>query len=96
MGPCHTDGNCCGPGSLCCQNTGPHEHMEFKKAYVMIADELNDGGPGQVAYEDLDPDIRRDGAYYAYLNDLPWPPGIGDLDRFWEREQERKRHENHG
>lgn len=28
MGPCHTDGACCGPGSYCCVHTGPHEHAE--------------------------------------------------------------------
>lgn len=22
----HTDGDCCGPGSFCCQHTGPHTH----------------------------------------------------------------------
>lgn len=26
FGPCHTDGNCCGPGSYCCTNNAPHKH----------------------------------------------------------------------
>lgn len=30
FGPCHTDGDCCGPGSECCANTGPHEHPAFE------------------------------------------------------------------
>jgi hypothetical protein len=29
---CHTDGNCCGPGSYCCQNNAPHEHPEVEAA----------------------------------------------------------------
>jgi hypothetical protein len=24
--PCHTDGNCCGPGSYCCAHNAPHAH----------------------------------------------------------------------
>lgn len=36
MGPCHTDGTCCGPGSYCCRYTAPHEHHTF---VVIIHDE---------------------------------------------------------
>lgn len=28
FGPCCTGGDCCGPGSYCCANTGPHNHDE--------------------------------------------------------------------
>lgn len=26
FGACHTDGNCCGPGSYCCAHNAPHDH----------------------------------------------------------------------
>lgn len=29
FGPCHTDGDCCGPGSYCCAHTGSHTHDEI-------------------------------------------------------------------
>ncbi len=29
FGPCCTNGDCCGPGSYCCANTGPHTHSEL-------------------------------------------------------------------
>lgn len=37
FGPCHTDGNCCGPGSYCCANNAPHTHDEDhpSAAYVI-------------------------------------------------------------
>lgn len=33
---CCTNGDCCGPGSYCCANTGPHEHPELSELLVVI------------------------------------------------------------
>lgn len=56
-----------------------------QEAYAMVADELNDGTPGQVTMEDIDPLCAAAGERYARLQGLSWPPGTGDFDRYWER-----------
>lgn len=64
----------------------PEEEAEMDEmSYEMIADELNDGTPGQVELEDLDQDMLEEAERHARRHDLNWPPQTGDFDRWLER-----------
>ena len=58
------------------------EELE-KEAYSALADEMND--PGMVWDADKwEPSAVRQAQAYAQRHGLPWPPGPGDFDRFYE------------
>ncbi len=57
---------------------------EDEVSYSAVADELNDGTPGQLTLSDIDKrDLARARAF-ADLAGFPWPPRTGDFDRYWE------------
>lgn len=53
---CCTGGDCCGPGSYCCANTGPHEHHEEDFDIPGLVGELEN------ASGELDPRSRESAA----------------------------------
>jgi len=63
------------------------EYDEVMEDYVSLADEMNDG---DVPWNESDWDERAvaNGKKYAQENDLPWPPRMGDLDRWYERQHQ--------
>jgi|KBSMisStandDraft_5_1062788.scaffolds.fasta_scaffold525255_2 hypothetical protein len=56
---------------------------EQKEAYASLADEMNDGDVVWVE-SDWDKEAVKLGKAYAEDHDLPWPPRMGDYDRFYE------------
>lgn len=56
-----------------------------KEAYAALADEMNDGDV-EWDEDDWDTEAVTLGKSYAQKHDLPWPPRIGDFDRYYERE----------
>jgi hypothetical protein len=57
-----------------------------RQDYMDLADEMNDPDIGPWVESDWDPDAVANGKRYANRNNLPWPPGTGDFDRFVEEE----------
>lgn len=53
--------------------------------YADVADELNDGAPGDATIADLNPRWVAGAERYARENGLSWPPAVGDYDRYAER-----------
>jgi hypothetical protein len=64
----------------------PKEWDEERDAYASLADEMNDPGVGPWDESDWDADAVAAGKRYAHKHCLPWPPRMGDYDRFYERE----------
>lgn len=62
-------------------------------AYASVTDELNDGWTYDdlppITLDDLDAGYVRRAERYASTHDYPWPPSVGDFDRFYEREHNR-------
>lgn len=51
--------------------------------YSSLADEMNDGDVEWVE-SDWDPEAVANGKVFAKKNGLPWPPRMGDYDRWYE------------
>ena len=49
FGPCCTGGDCCGPGSYCCANTGPHTHDDLAPYYMELRDTASNAPNGEEA-----------------------------------------------
>jgi hypothetical protein len=70
--------------------------MTDEECYAAIADELNDPpdpawaernppGYGPLTLDDFDSKIVAGAKRFAEANDLAWPPGCGDFDRYYDR-----------
>lgn len=67
------------------------EYNEEYEDYASLADEMNDydpktGEPQVWVEADWDDRAVANGKKYANAHGLPWPPGLGDYDRLYERE----------
>lgn len=56
-----------------------------EESYANLADEMNDPDVGPWVEDDWDPQAVAEGKRYAERHELPWPPGPGDFDRWYER-----------
>lgn len=65
----------------------PARLPEDEQAYAYVARALNYGAPTDVTLAGLDPAMRKIAQVYAQQHRYPWPPVMGDYDRY----QERKR-----
>jgi len=52
--------------------------------YASLADEASAPEAQPWKDEDWDPDAVKNAKSYAEKNDLPWPPGPGDYDRWYD------------
>jgi hypothetical protein len=59
---------------------------EEKEDYASLADEMNDPGCDPWDESHWDASAVKNAKAYAQKNGLRWPPGLGDYDRFYERE----------
>lgn len=55
-----------------------------REDYANLADEMNDPDVLPWNEADWDPQVVAGARRYAKANWLPWPPGPGDYDRFYE------------
>lgn len=55
-----------------------------EESYASLADEMNDGDTEWVE-SDWDAQAVKEAKQYAAEHDLPWPPGPGDFDRWYEK-----------
>jgi hypothetical protein len=62
------------------------EYDEDKEDYASLADEMNDPDVGPWVEYDWDARAVAGAKRYASKHGLPWPPGVGDYDRFYESE----------
>ena len=53
-----------------------------REFYAAVADELNDGRPGDCTLDDLDAGYVAAAERYAARKGYPWPPAVGDFDEF--------------
>jgi hypothetical protein len=60
-----------------------------KDSYASLADEMNDPDAPPWDEEDWDEQAVAEARRYAERHALPWPPGRGDYDRFYEKETNR-------
>lgn len=58
---------------------------DIRRDYASLADELNDRGV-TMTVDDFDEDMVERAKEYATLVGAPFPPGLGDFDRWWDRE----------
>jgi hypothetical protein len=59
---------------------------EEREDYASLADEMNDPDIGPWVESDWDERAVANAKRYAKRERLRWPPGIGDYDRWYERE----------
>lgn len=59
---------------------------EAREDYASLADEMNDYDVGPWVESDWDPRAVANARMYAEENGLPFPPGPGDYDRLYEKE----------
>lgn len=57
---------------------------EDEISYAEVCDELNDGGPHCLTLDDLEPRWVKQAERWAKQNDRPWPPAVGDFDRYYD------------
>jgi hypothetical protein len=62
------------------------EWDEEKEDYANLADEMNDPDVGPWNEDDWDERAVANAKKYAKEHGLPWPPRMGDFDRFYDRE----------
>lgn len=57
-----------------------------REDYLSLADEMNDGPPhvGPWNEADWEPESVANAKRYAEKHGLPWPPGTGDYERWFE------------
>ncbi|MEO1064818.1 MAG: hypothetical protein AAFZ07_25665 [Actinomycetota bacterium] len=55
-----------------------------EQAYADLADEMNDADVPYSDWAHFNDDVKDLGARYAAANHLPWPPSVGDFDRWYE------------
>jgi hypothetical protein len=58
---------------------------EEREDYAALADEVNDGDAGPWVESDWDARAVASAKRYAARMELPWPPGMGDFDRWYEK-----------
>lgn len=73
-----------GPGSRTRLTAG-----DLEECYAGLADELNDAdltwADGErPTLDDFDPDFVRRAGLFSDLANMPWPPRVGDFDRYCE------------
>lgn len=56
-----------------------------EESYASLADEMNDDGVGPWNEADWDEQSVTEAKRYAQANNLRWPPGTGDYDRWYEK-----------
>lgn len=56
-----------------------------RESYLSLADEMNDPDVGPWDPDDWDPQGITEGQRYAKKHGLPWPPRMGDYDRWCEQ-----------
>lgn len=66
------------------------EYDEEREDYASLADEMNDTDVGPWVESDWDARAVANAKRYAAREGLPWPPGVGDFDRWYEREGGRR------
>jgi len=73
------------------EHIGKLEAEESEQAsYVGLADEVNDGDTGPWDESYWDAQAVKEGKAYASRHGLPWPPGPGDFDRWYEAQGGRR------
>jgi len=66
--------------------------MTDEECYAAVADELNDfqrpednpPGWGPITLQDLEKRVVERAEKFARSSGIPWPPEIGDFDRYYE------------
>lgn len=56
-----------------------------RRDYASLADELNDRDV-TMTIDDFDKEMVAGAERYATAVGAPYPPGVGDYDRWWDRE----------
>jgi hypothetical protein len=64
--------------------TIPLAYDEEREDYASLADEMNDPDVGPWDENDWDARAVANAKRYAVKQGLPWPPGAGDFDRWYE------------
>jgi len=73
-----------------CGGTGALDYDHAKECYASLAEEATDELAHPWKDEDWDTDAVAHAKAYAADHGLPWPPGLGDFDRHYEREHDAR------
>ena len=80
------------PGEHDWKAEGGDEHAPWcqrwvdEQSYASLADEFNDIDV-DMTLADFDQKVVDEAHDYANAHGLPWPPGVGDFDNYWESKQ---------